>query len=167
MGFSYFEMIGKILNPKSNSRRSAGYDFNHGFCDVYPSFAVAGPDRADDKIPIVAEFRDRVRNGMYHLGYTKSHLWIHNIPLKWPDDFTVVPQDGSIYYLVNPHQMTRTIVAHFHGFMDRLKNPSGEYDGLRKKFREFFVEFHSVKRLLSNANGLESGPSQNGQPNSN
>ena len=37
--FSYFEMVGKILNPASSVRRTSGPDFNVGFCDVYPAFA--------------------------------------------------------------------------------------------------------------------------------
>ncbi|MCB0202795.1 MAG: hypothetical protein KDI03_22215, partial [Anaerolineae bacterium] len=34
--FPYFEMIGKTLNPGSKRVRTAGQDFNYGFCDVYP-----------------------------------------------------------------------------------------------------------------------------------
>ena len=130
---SYFEMVGKILNPKSNGWKSAGADFSHGFCDVYPSFASS---------PAVAQFRDRLRNGIYHLGYTKSRLWIHHQPSRWTEDFTVVREGGGKHYLVNPHHMTRTIVAHFPSLMDRLRNPAAEFDGLRNKFREFFVDFH-------------------------
>ena len=82
--FSYFEMIGKILNRSSNGWRTSKQDFNHGFCDVYPEFAPTGIERSDRAVPDVAQFRDRVRNGLYHLGYTKSHLFIHNAPHLWP-----------------------------------------------------------------------------------
>jgi hypothetical protein len=139
---SYFEMVGKVLNPDSRISGTAGLDFNHGFCDIYPEFGTAGPDRTDTALPVVKAFRDRLRNGMYHLGYTKTELMIHNQPLDYPKDFMVVSQAGCDFYLVNPHQMTRTIVAHFEGFMSRLRTFSGEFEPMRNKFREFFVDYH-------------------------
>ena len=142
--FSYFEMIGKILNPNSETRGSAGMDFNYGFCDVYPSFAVSGNDRSDGKLPVVAQFRNRVRNGIFHLGYTKSHLYIHHRPLDYPDDFSVAPKGGETYYCVNPHHMTRTIVAHFPSVVNRLRDGDSAFDGMRSKFREFYVDFHAA-----------------------
>jgi len=33
--FTYFQMLGKILNPKSDDWRTSKLDFNFGFCDVY------------------------------------------------------------------------------------------------------------------------------------
>lgn len=140
--FSYFEMVGKILNPSSNGWRTSKDDFNYGFCDVYPAFASKDADRSDRAIPTVAQFRDRVRNGMYHLGYTKSHLFIHHAPHKWPDDFMVVTEEGERFYLVNPHTTTRTLVAHFPTLMGRLRNPSPDFHLLRAKFVEFYVSFH-------------------------
>ena len=139
---SYFEMIGKALNPASRSMGTAGLDFNCGFCDVYPEFGVAGDDRTDQALPVVKAFRDRLRNGMYHLGYTKADLMIHNQPANFPRDFMLVTRDGHDFYLVNPHQMTRTIVEHFEGFMGRLRDSSPESEPLRSKFREFFVDYH-------------------------
>lgn len=141
---SYFEMIGKALNPASRSSRTAGLDFNYGFCDVYPEFGLAGTDKTDAALPVVKAFRDRLRNGMYHLGYTKADLMIHNQPANFPKDFMVVSQDGRDFYLVNPHQMTRTLVQHFEGFMARLRNCTPEFELLRSKFREFFVEYHTA-----------------------
>jgi len=142
--FHYFEMIGKTLNPASNGRRSSGVDFNHGFCDVYPTFAAAVNARTDKALPHVAQFRDRIRNGMYHMGYTKSRLFIHHAPNKWPDDFMIVTEDGQNNYLVNPHNLTRTIVEHFPGLMARLRNPDFALDSLRRKFVEFYVAFHAA-----------------------
>lgn len=139
---SYFEMIGKALNPTSRSSGTAGLDFNFGFCDVYSEFGTAGTDKTDASLPVVKAFRDRLRNGMYHLGYTKTDLMIHNQPGTLPRDFMVTAQDGHDFYLVNPHQMTRTIVGHFDGFMGRLRDSSPEFEPLRSKFREFFVEYH-------------------------
>ena len=54
----------------------------------------------------------------------------------------VVPVEEDDFYLVNPHQMTRTIVAHFEGFMKRLRTFSPEFEPMRSKFREFFVDHH-------------------------
>jgi hypothetical protein len=151
MSFGYFEMIGKILNPASKERGSAGMDFNFGFCDVYPAFAISGDDRSDRKLPVVSEFRNRVRNGIFHLGYTKSHLYIHHRPSEFPHDFSVELKGAETYYFVNPHNMTRTIVDHFPSVMNRLRNSAVEYDGLRKKFREFYVDFHQGLSLPRNA----------------
>jgi hypothetical protein len=36
VAFSYFEMIGKTINPGSKKKDTANEDFNWGFCDVYP-----------------------------------------------------------------------------------------------------------------------------------
>ena len=143
--FTYFEMIGKTLNP--GRKRSASRDFNYGFCDVYPSFDVANGDRHDHALGDVREFRDRVRNGLYHLGYTKGNLFIHNEPRSSvPDDFYVDRSGPEPRYLVNPHQMTRTIVEHFPAFMDRLRTPGKRFDELRLRFERFFVEFHGLGR---------------------
>lgn len=79
---------------------------------------------------------------MYHLGYTKSHLFIHNAPHKWRDDFTVVTQNDQRFYLVNPHALIRTVVAHFPSLVRRLRNQSTEFDQLRTKFVDFYVTFH-------------------------
>lgn len=140
--FTYFEMIGKILNPDSAGRNTSNTDFNYGFCDVYPAFATAGADRSDPALPDVKQFRDRVRNGLYHLGYTKRGVWIHHQPDQWPEDFTVTTERGMRMYRVNPHHLIRTLVAHFPMLLIRLRNTSGACDGLRSKFREFYVDFH-------------------------
>lgn len=140
--FSYFEMIGKILNPASARRRTAGVDFNYGFCDVYPGFSHASIDRSDAALPDVRQFRERVRNGIYHLGYTKSHLYIHNNPAEEPRDFAATDQGGSRYYLVNPHSMTRTIVDHFPTLMSRLRDPDVQFATHRAKFIEFYIDYH-------------------------
>jgi hypothetical protein len=79
---------------------------------------------------------------MYHLGYTKTDLMIHNQPVNFPRDFMVVQRDGHDFYLVNPHGMTRTMVDHFAGFMATLRNYTPAYEPLRSKFREFFVDYH-------------------------
>ena len=139
---SYFEMVGKILNPGSRGSGTARPDFNHGFCDVYSEFGTAGPDKSDVALPVVKAFRDRLRNGIYHLGYTKTDLMIHNQPFNYPRDFMVISEGGRDFYLVNPHQMTRTVVAHFVGVMSRLRDCSPEFEPMQSKFREFFVDYH-------------------------
>lgn len=140
--FSYFEMVGKILNPASSVRRTAGVDFNFGFCDVYPTFARGQAERSDTAVPDVAQFRNRVRNGIYHLGYTKSHLFIHNAPQEFPHDFTIDVRNGNRLYFVNPHSMTRTVVAHFPTLMQRLWDWTPAFDELRSQFVKFYVAFH-------------------------
>lgn len=142
--FSYFEMIGKILNPSSEEWRTSKQDFNYGFCDVYPKFAKAENERSDAAAPDVTQFRDRIRNGMFHLGYTKSHLFIHNAPHQWPEDFMMVMQGDERYYLANPHAVTRSIVAHFPTLMRRLRTPDGAFDQLRTKFVNFYVALHQA-----------------------
>jgi hypothetical protein len=144
--FTYFEMIGKSLNPSSKPRGSASLDFNHGFCDVYPSFDIANGNLSDNALPHVVEFRDCVRNGLYHLGYTKGSLFIHNEPKsRVPEDFFVDNSGQKARYLVNPHQLSRTIVAHFPSFMRRLRDSSGQFDDLRDRFRRFFEEYHGLR----------------------
>lgn len=143
--FSYFEMIGKCLNPASQPSGTAGVDFNYGFCDIYPAFKVANGDRTDAALPDVREFRDRVRNGMYHLGYTKGNLFIHNAPSLATDDFFIDKRGAKPVYLVNPHQVTRTIVAHFPTFIGRLRDPNRQFDDLQARFRRFFEEFHGLR----------------------
>lgn len=137
--FTYYEMIGKTLNPKSEPSGTSSVDFNYGFCDVYPSFARP-PGAITSKLPTdVAEFRDRVRNGIYHLGYTKGDLFIWNEPNQ--DDFVVDKVSPDAKYYVNPHSATRTIVGHFPGFMKRVRGSSS----LQGRFVRFFTEFHGLQ----------------------
>lgn len=144
--FTYFEMIGKILNPNSQASHTSSTDFNYGFCDVYPTFiTTTNGDRTDAVLPDVKEFRNRVRNGIYHLGYTKGNLFIHNEPEHFAEDFFVDRSLPEPMYLVNPHQLTRRVVAHFPDFMRRLRDPDEQFEGLRLRFRRFFEEFHGLR----------------------
>lgn len=149
--FTYFERIGKCLNEHSNAWRSSKIDFNVGFCDVYARFKPTGNDYSDKSLSDVKEYRDRIRNGMYHLGWTKHGLWIHHRsdislldfdkkkPGELPDDLGLKGADPV--YLMDPHRVTRTIVNHFPGFIERLRK-SEETGRLNSKFREFFDDFH-------------------------
>jgi hypothetical protein len=141
--FSYFEMIGKTLNPESKTRNTANVDFNFGFCDVYSQHCGSTSGRDDRSVPTVQQFRDRVRNGMYHLGYTKGGLFLHNEPDL--DDFTVDTSKADARYMVNPHRLTRTVVAHFPTLMHRLREVTPESAALRDRFRTFFTEFHGLR----------------------
>jgi hypothetical protein len=155
---SYFEIIGKSLNPNSAKSGTSGADFNWGFCDVYPAYRPAngvyednlaalsgkkgGPKNPD--IASVVGFRNRLRNGMYHIGFIKNGLTIHNCVATYPDDFVLVNNHGPLLYAVNPHNVTRTIVNHFPTFVVRLRDNDVSHDALRKKFVEFYDNFHSV-----------------------
>lgn len=139
--FSYFEMIGKILNPGARKAGTAAPDFNYGFCDVYDDWAKGQAGRSDKDVPDVRQFRDRVRNGLYHLGFTKSHLYIHHQPDRWPHDFTIELQNAEPYYFVNPHNMTRRILDHFPTLMSRLR-AADEQGPLMTQFKKFYVDFH-------------------------
>jgi hypothetical protein len=147
----YFEMVGKILNEDSNEYKSSDRDFNLGFCNVYPGhrFSQRTPGTSglnDNAFPHIGRLRDRLRNGLSHLGFTKTTLDIHNSP-NVPDDFAVVPIGTSEsdpapmpFYLVNPHRITRTIVEHFGNFVDDLRK--SEDAQLQDKFLEFVGDFH-------------------------
>jgi hypothetical protein len=141
IGFPYFEMIGKTLNPKSEKRGTARADFDFGFRDVYQDITTSSGESYD---PV--EFYNRVRNGLYHLGSTQNGLWMHNDQSISTKDFDIIRKissdPASTKYYVNPHAMIRTIVAHFPTFIERLKNPATEYDGMRAKFEEFLSDFH-------------------------
>lgn len=147
--FSYFEMIGKTLNPESAKSGTAGTDFNVGFCDVYPEFKSSSGRFKDLDMPVVRAFRDLVRNGMYHLAYTKNNLIIHNCPDRSPKDFDVKREanggEASDKYLLNPHGMTRTIVAHFPTFIQRVREAETRNDdNMASRFDTFFKEYHEA-----------------------
>ena len=150
---SYFEMVGKVLNPNSKPSYTASVDFNWGFCNVYPDFCTAPEksqsseeDYTDSAVPHVAKLRDLMRNGMYHLGFPKKNFLIHNSQ-EIPTDFQFVcvrdQQDGQaaigIVYLMNPHRVTRSLVDHFSGIIVALRQTSNS--DLRNKFEQFFDEY--------------------------
>ncbi len=138
---SYFEMIGKTLNPTSKKTGTAGPDFFAGFSDVYPEYGYSRHT--------VDQFWNRLRNGLYHLAATKAALLIHNCPAKTTRDFDVIPEmttSGTTIecYYVNPHSMVRTVVNHFPTFIERLRNPDPKYDNMRAKFENFIGDYHEV-----------------------
>lgn len=149
---SYFEMIGKTLNPNSRKSGTAGADFAAGFRDVYPNYTITTADGRT--LPDVRlEYAWTVlRNGIYHLGYTKNGVVLHNKPdVKDDFDGLLLPQGNNIHTVafgVNPHSLTRTIVNHFPTFVARLRDTAQV--ALRKKFEEFVDDFHeppSVKPI--------------------
>jgi len=160
---AYFEMIGKTRNAGSAASGTAREDFNVGFCDVYSRFKPANGIYTD-KFPVppgsphrtkappnpdiqtVIEFRDRTRNGLYHLGYRKNGLWIHNDNGSTEDFEKRTEPDPANpaltidKYRVNPHRLARTIVGHFPGFLARVRaDPT-----LKSKFVQFFDQFLSA-----------------------
>jgi hypothetical protein len=156
IALSYFEMLGKTLNPAPPPTK-AGEDFNWGFADVYSAMKPAnniytdkrpvptGPHPDNRDVADIVAFRDRIRNGMYHLGYTKNGVWLHD-DAGYTKDFEITqepdpdnPTQTITRYRLNPHRMTRTIVNHFPGFITRLQNNT---DNLQSKFQTFFDVYH-------------------------
>lgn len=145
--FSYFEMIGKTLNPGSKKRHTAGPDFKAGFCDVYPQFRSGSGTPAS----VVSQFQDRIRNGMYHLAYTKKGLLLHHDNRISREDFdkklvSDLPKELGLsgsdpVYLMEPHRATRTVIQHFGKFVSRLRS-GPEAAAMQGKFLEFFDNFH-------------------------
>lgn len=137
---------------------NTGEDFNWGFGDVYPSFVPANGIYTD-KLPVptgrhppnpdvarIIEFRDRIRNGMYHLAYTKNGVWLHNDPGYQDFQITQEPAPGNptqtlTRYRMNPHQVIRTLVDHFPTFIARVRNRSSS---LQNKFESFFDDYHAA-----------------------
>jgi len=142
--FSYFEMIGKTLNPKSATRDTAWKDFNYGFCDVNQEYMPANGDYTDRNLPDVKAFRDRIKNGMYHLAGIKSGVCIRRSTLE--KDFEVLKtSSGETLYFMDIHLVTRTIVNHFPCFMARLRQSESESGEMAKKFEEFFDTFRKAR----------------------
>lgn len=144
--FTYFERIGKILNPKSAGHKTARIDFNYGFCDVYPEFRVASGQSDDESVPEVVRFRDGVRNGLYHLALTKYKVMIHNNLALSQNDVEIstnISEDKSEWCLVNPHTLTRTIVNHLPSLIARLNSHDPNYDSMRDKMKEYFDSYLS------------------------
>jgi hypothetical protein len=149
MSFVYFEMIGKIVNPNSAATNSSSADFNFGFCDVYPEYIPASGNCGDTKTPdAVNQFRNRIRNGIYHLAWTKKGLWIHNELSASTKDFDIMREPGKgqpvSVYLCNPHSMVQTIVDHFPTLIQRLISPDPQYDGMRQQFEKFVDTFYEA-----------------------
>lgn len=141
---SYFEMIGKVLNPNSKIKNTAGGDFNAGFRDVYPNYTITKEDGQTLQDVRIQYAWSALRNGIYHLGYTKSGVVLHNMP-EYKEDFEglMLPKGDNRYTVafgVNPHRLTRTITNHFPTFISRLRDPAQA--DLREKFLEFLDDFH-------------------------
>lgn len=134
---SYFEMIGKVLNPKSAPSGTAKADFTAGFNDVYSDESYYPEE--------VEEYWNRLRNGLYHIAATKSKLWIHNCPelssrdfeILWRPDNSSGTSDITPYFYVNPHTMVQTIVEHFPSYIARIRQPLKNFEWMPDKFDEF------------------------------
>jgi len=143
--FSYFEMIGKTLNQESKPSRTSSQDFNHGFCDVYQEWKPADGDYGDANLPEVEGFRDRIRNGMYHLAGIKSNVRIGRSALKKDFEVCKTSNDHEPSYSMDIHRVIRTIVDHFPGFVERLRKSESESGEMSKKFEEFFDTFRKAR----------------------
>jgi hypothetical protein len=143
MLFSYFETIGKCLNPDANHSRRTENDFEVGFRDVYQEITTSSGSSYDPK-----EFYQRARNGLFPLGSSRKGIWVHNEQSISTKDFDIIrkkPTDAaSEKYYVNPHAVTRTIVDHFPTFIARLNDPDAQFEGMRAQFREFLGDLHDA-----------------------
>jgi len=142
--FSYFEMIGKTLNPRSARNGTAGQDFIYGFCDVNHEYRPANDDYSGD-LPDVKAFRDRIRNGMYHLAGIKSGVCIRRSTLKKDFEVLKTSSGNAPLYSMDIHRVTRTIVNHFPCFMARLRQSESESGEMAKKFAKFFDTFRKAQ----------------------
>lgn len=103
----------------------------------------------------MSEFWNRIRNGAYHLGYTKNGLFIHHNNKISTSDFdsklaSDLPKEAGVsgnerVYLMDPHRATRTIIQHFPTFISRLNQSVSPASVLQAKFEEFFDEFRGPK----------------------
>lgn len=134
--FDYFETIGRVLNPDSQTYDQAEANFVHGFRDVYPHFTTASGQDHDP-----AEFHQRAAAGLFVWGSTAHGLWVHNTTTISSQDFDIVlknPRDSTTHkYYINPHSTTRTVIEHFPTVIARLNDPNPQYDALRARFLEF------------------------------
>jgi hypothetical protein len=135
--FTYFEVIGKVLNPDARDSGDTASDFDYGFRDVYGDLTTSAGKSYDPK-----EFYARAHNGLYQLGTTPRGLWVHNERSISTKDFDVIQKNPSdpatLKYYVNPHSMARTIVNHFPTLIQRLNDSSEQYDAMRVRFNAFF-----------------------------
>jgi hypothetical protein len=141
--FAYFETVGKTLNKDSVVAITTPTDFECGFRDVYADVTTSSGKPYDPK-----EFYNRARNGLYSLGSSQNGLRVHNERTISSKDFDIIQKNpnapASAIYYVNPHAVVRTVVDHFPTFIERLNNPSKQYDSLRRKFDEFFGDNRDV-----------------------
>lgn len=150
---SYFEMVGKILRLGSSQWKGGDKDFIEGFRHIYPNSPFLNSHLADenadprDPMGQIGEICDLMRNGLFHLGFTKKNFFIHNQPEKFENDFEyhLEPIDekhaAELYYL-NPHALTRTIVDHFGRFIEELRKDTA----LHANFVKFIDDFHKPRR---------------------
>lgn len=131
--FSYFEMIGKTLNPNSRKSGTSGADFAAGFCDVYPA------EQANVRL-----WYGRVRCGLYHLAYTKDEIFLHggDLPNLPQTTFGVIPVQGRQWCYLNPHTLVPEVIDHFAQFMARLRSVNEV--ALRTKCEAFIDGFHAA-----------------------
>ena len=59
-------------------------------------------------------YKERLRQALAGEGHEVTDFGTDSDqPVDYPQDFMVVPQAGQDFYLLNPHEATRTIVGHF------------------------------------------------------
>lgn len=107
--FSYFEMIGKYYHGHCQDNLSKEF-FRKGFVLIYSQFSSQ-----DVHLNTLYE---RCRSGLYHVGRTKSGLLISG-------GFRNAAEiDSNGCWLLNPHIMTKDLIAHFGKYCELVKTDS-------------------------------------------
>lgn len=120
---SYFEMIGKYREGFIGEFKSYQY-FKEGLLYTFPDIP------SDDK-ELLEVFYKSVRNGLYHVGMTKSNVIIYD---GIPGSFGFHEEMRQI--LINPDCFVEDISIRFEVFANELRNPNNK--ALRSNFEQRF-----------------------------
>lgn len=120
---SYFEMIGKYVDgydKVGDARRC----FKIGFQRIYPRASKRAQDMAD-------EVRERIRNGIYHVGLPRGKVHIYD-GVERAIEFN----DTTKWLTISPDKLLGEIQSDFNQYIADLKNPNN--DDLRDNFEKRF-----------------------------
>jgi hypothetical protein len=133
---SYFESFAQFHKGASSKNKSREF-FKFGFNDVFPILDQTISASRINKI--LDQFYDGIRCGLYHNGLTHANIYLSG-DLEHP----VAVIEGKVIAL-NPHSFPRILHLHLHHYASKLRNPSPEYDDLRKCFEATFDAFSNGK----------------------
>lgn len=124
---SYFEAMGKAKQgePK-DSRGSSGPYFKAGLSDM-----LADEHPLTETQSMMADFYERVRCGLYHIGMTKDAVFLSAEPKT-----TIFYDTVTRTLTLNPHLLVAKMIDHFNAYIRRLLDHSNTSD--RQKFERYF-----------------------------